>query len=123
MYLGIKHSHVLLALISVSFLVVRTIWLIQGSALLQKKWVKILPHTIDTLLLAAAVTMTVMAPWLEQPWLWEKLILVVMYIAWGFYIFKFARTNAHRVGGLVSALLCAAAIYHLARTKVPFIIG
>ncbi|GGA78868.1 hypothetical protein GCM10011369_21030 [Neiella marina] len=123
MYTGIKHLHVLLAVLSVVFLITRAIWLLRGSDLLQRKWVKIVPHVIDTLLLIAAITMVSMVPWLGQPWLWEKLVMVVLYIGFGFYIFKFAQSAATRVAGLVGAVGCIALIAHLALSKVPFVLS
>lgn len=123
MYTGLKHLHVLLVVLSVGFFIIRAIWLLRGNAMLQRKWVKITPHVVDTALLAAAIAMVSMVPWLSQPWLWEKLVLVVMYIGWGFYLFKFAKTTGSQVAGLAGAVTCIAAIAHLARSKMPFILG
>ncbi|MBW8191837.1 SirB2 family protein [Neiella marina] len=123
MYTGLKHLHVLLVALSVGLLILRAIWLMRGSALMQRKWVKIVPHVIDTALLAAAIGMVSMMPGLNQPWLWEKLVLVVLYIGFGFYLFKFAKSTGAQIAGLIGALACVATIAHLARSKMPFILG
>lgn len=55
-----------------------------GSGLLKCKWVRILPHVIDTLLLGAAIAMLVMIdtdP--TQPWLISKIVLLLVYIGLG----------------------------------------
>ena len=55
MYAAFKHIHLLTVAISLGFFVLRGVWMLSGSALLQKKWVKILPHIVDTLLLVSAI--------------------------------------------------------------------
>ena len=51
MYAAFKHLHVLFVLISISLFLFRFVLLLLDSPLLKKKWLKIVPHVNDTLLL------------------------------------------------------------------------
>ena len=61
MYIAFKHSHMMFAVISGLFFLVRGCWMLMDSGMLQKKWVKILPHVNDTLLLLCAIVLCVMS--------------------------------------------------------------
>ena len=52
-----KHLHMTIALISVALFTLRFFWTLAGSAQLEKKWIKITPHIVDTLLLVLGVVM------------------------------------------------------------------
>ena len=45
-----KHMHMTLALVSIVLFNLRFLWMMRNSELIQKKWVKITPHVVDTLL-------------------------------------------------------------------------
>ena len=55
MYFALKHLHMLCAVISIIGFIVRGALRIQGSTLLQRKWLRITPHIVDTLLLLSAI--------------------------------------------------------------------
>lgn len=123
MYIALKHTHMLLATLSVSLFLLRYLWLECGSSLIEKKWVKVLPHVIDTLLLTSAAALLLYVPWHQQAWLWEKLILVICYIGCGFMVMKFAKRASTRSLFFLTASLCVLGIVQLARTKTPFLLG
>ena len=62
-YAAIKGIHMLSVTLSYLLFFVRGIWMIQQSPLLQQRWVRIVPHVIDTILLASALTLAAMG-WL-----------------------------------------------------------
>ncbi|MGL5037685.1 MAG: SirB2 family protein [Aeromonas sp.] len=80
-----KHLHMTLALISVLLFIYRWSLALAGSERLQQKWLKILPHINDTLLLVFGVLLAVMLQMSpsQQPWLMAKLIALVLYIGLG----------------------------------------
>ncbi|HSG51628.1 MAG TPA: SirB2 family protein [Rheinheimera sp.] len=90
MYMAFKHLHLLLAVISVSFLVVRFVMNLKSAAILQKRFFKIAPHVIDTFLLLSAIMLmiTIQQYPFVNAWLTEKLIAVLAYIALGVMAFK-----------------------------------
>ena len=52
MYMALKHSHMLFATLSILLLVVRFGLSFTSSTLLQSKFLKIVPHVIDTVVVA-----------------------------------------------------------------------
>lgn len=123
MYSAFKHTHMLMAILSVSLFILRFVWLMRESAQLKRKWVKVLPHVIDTLLLLTAIGLLIQIPWYQHAWLWEKLILVVCYIGFGFVTLKFAKQPTSQRIAFVSAMVCVLGIVHLAFHKTPFFLG
>ena len=58
MYFALKHLHVLCAAISIIGFIVRGALRIANSPVLQKKWIRIAPHVVDTLLILSAIGLT-----------------------------------------------------------------
>jgi uncharacterized membrane protein SirB2 len=114
-----KHIHMTLALISIALFSLRFIWLLLGSEQLQKKWVKITPHIVDTLLLVLGFVLAIklsMSP-MEHLWLAEKLLAVVAYIFTGYYTLKLARNKPMQIIGYIGAMGWVVLIIRLAMTK------
>lgn len=121
MYQALKHTHQLLAIISVLGFILRSFWLFRQSPLLQAKLSKILPHAIDTLLLASAIGLMVTVnqyPFINH-WLTAKLLALIAYILFGVITLKRAQTNQGKVAALVAALACFGYILAVAITKSP----
>lgn len=114
-----KHLHMTIAVISVALFTLRFAWLLLGSSHLDKKWVKIAPHVIDTLLLLIGITMAVklsINP-LEQLWLGEKLIALIAYIFTGYYALKLAKNRPMQIFGYLGAIGWFMLIVRIAITK------
>lgn len=86
-YLPLKNFHLLTVTITAELFLLRFYWLQTGSAMLQRRWVRIVPHLNDTLLLLSGVllvTITHFYPFTPQGnLLTEKLFVVIIYIALG----------------------------------------
>lgn len=124
MYSAFKHLHVLFVLISISLFLFRFILRLLDSPMLQKKWLKIVPHVNDTLLLLSAVGIMVtlsMYP-IQVPWLTDKVIGVVAYIAFGVLAMK-GKTSGMRWIGFIGACGWIAFLLHAAITKQALIAG
>lgn len=121
MYFALKHTHVLLAVLSILLFLFRGTLRLSGSALIDRKWLKITPHVIDTLLLATAVALTFQIR--QYPfgadWLTVKLLGLVIYIALGVLALRVAKTRATQAGALLLALLTFAYIVAVAISKSP----
>jgi uncharacterized membrane protein SirB2 len=119
----IKLIHVSTALLSISGFVARGILMMRGSALLQARWVKVLPHVNDTLLLASAIFLASQWGWaaLQLPWLLAKIVALLVYIALGMVALRAGRTKAVRVLTWLAAVLVFAYIVAVARSKSPLI--
>ena len=122
MYTFIKIVHMTCAMLSVLGFLGRGVLKIQGSDIVEKKLVKILPHVIDTVLLVSAITLVIMSgqyPWVA-PWVGAKIAGLVIYIGLGVVVMRTAKTQQVRVIAFVLALLTAAYIFMVAGTKTIF---
>ena len=109
-YLLIKQLHMFTAGLSLALFVLRAWWSVRESPRLRQRWVRILPHVNDTLLLAAGVTlMILLKAWpTQQPWLAAKLIGLLAYIGVGTIAIKRGRTPLARgVAALVAVAIFA----------------
>lgn len=105
-YLLIKHLHVTAAGLSILFFVIRAYWSVTENALLQMKFVKIAPHIIDTVLLVAAILLSMMlGAAAAQPWVLTKIVLLLVYIGVGTIAIKRGRTPRSRAIAAVIAVL------------------
>lgn len=118
-YLAIKHIHITFAALSGGFFLLRGIWMLLDSQMLQKRWVKIVPHVVDTLLLVSALVMVFWSaqyPFV-QSWLTAKVVALVLYIVLGTIALKRGKTKAVRTVALVAALATFAYILKVAVTR------
>jgi uncharacterized membrane protein SirB2 len=91
---------------------------------LAARWVGIVPHVVDTVLLASAL-------WLAwqlgtqgtRGWLWAKVVALVAYIILGSIALKRGRTRGIRIGAFVAALATFAYIVSVALAKSPLVMG
>lgn len=118
-YLAVKYLHITCALMSGSFFLLRGLWMLLESPLLQRRWVKTLPHGIDTLLLGSALVMVFWSgqyPFV-QSWLTAKVLALVVYIVLGTVALKRGKTRGVRAFALLAALAVFAYILAVALTK------
>lgn len=107
-YSLIKQLHITAAALSLALFSLRAWWSVRESPRRRQRWVKVLPHLIDTVLLAAGITLMVMSKaWpTQQPWLAAKLIGLVAYIVVGTLAIKRGRTATLRaVASLVAIVI------------------
>jgi uncharacterized membrane protein SirB2 len=118
-YTVLRMAHSLTVLLSLGLFLLRGFWMWQDSPRLQDKWVRVLPHINDSLLLIAAVALLVVASLnpLEQPWLLAKIVALLAYIAVGTMALKRGRTAAIRKRAFVGALALFAYMMAVAVTK------
>lgn len=119
MYMMAKHLHLTLIAVSVLFFITRYIWVMTDSAMMQKKWVKIVPHIVDTLLLISAMVLCVLLS--QYPfatgWLTEKFIGLLLYIFFGLLALKIGKDKKIKTIGFVLAIGTIAFMGKLAVTK------
>lgn len=123
LYTSMKHIHLLAIALSVLFLTVRYILMMMDSSLLQKKFFKVTPHIVDTILLASGISLIFITGFIPftaaGAWLTEKITCVLVYIALGFVALKLGRTKLIRSVAFFGALGWLYWAAHLAMTKVP----
>lgn len=117
----LKYLHVGCVALSGTGFFVRGLWMINDSPLLKRRWVRIVPHIVDTVLLGSAITMVVMSAQypFAKGWLTAKLIGLVVYIICGMMALKRGRTRILRILFFAAALLAFAYIVSVALTRSP----
>jgi uncharacterized membrane protein SirB2 len=117
-YVILKHLHMTAAGLSILFFVIRAYWSVSGSALLQTRLVKTLPHVIDTVLLLAGIMLAAMiGP--EQPWILAKIVALIAYILVGTVAIKRGKTARSRAIAAIIAILIFIYIVGVALNKTP----
>lgn len=120
-YAVIKTIHVACVAASYVLFVTRGWWMLQESPRLQQRWVRTLPHGIDTLLLASAITMAVMSrqyPFVAA-WLTAKVLALLVYIGLGMVALRFGRTRGVRIAAWIAAQFTFVYIVTVALTRNP----
>ena len=120
----VKIIHITCALISISGFVGRGILMIRESSLLSARWIKVLPHINDTVLLVSAIMLASQWGWsaLQMPWLLTKIMALLVYIALGVLALKKGRNKVIRTSAWLAAILTFSYIIAVAITKNPLLI-
>lgn len=121
LYLAIKHLHVTCVVLSITGFCLRGLLQVQKSALAGRRWLRIAPHVNDVILLAAAITLTVLIgqyPFFDA-WLTAKVFGLIAYIILGALALQTGRNFRLRIGAGVGAVLMFGWIVSVALTKDP----
>lgn len=120
-YALLKMIHVGSIIVSYLLFFLRGVWLMQDSAKLQQRWVKILPHVVDTILLTSAVAlaMIIQQSPLSDSWLTAKVIGLLLYISLGMIAMRFGKTRKARIIAWITAQCVFIYIVLVALTKSP----
>ena len=124
-YALIKHIHVSCAVISFTLFFLRGIWSFNGSPIMRQRWTKIVPHIVDTLLLASALWLAFIIrqyPFVDA-WLTAKFFGLVLYILLGTIALKYGKSITIRMVAWFTALAVFAYIVLVAKqhNPLPFI--
>lgn len=120
-YLPILHLHVGCVVASGSLFGARSVLRIADHPLANARPLRILSYVIDTVLLLAAILLTLIVHQypLKDGWLTAKVLFLILYILLGTLALKRARTRAGRSVALLAALLVFGFIIGIARTHDP----
>lgn len=124
-YLLLKLTHVACVALSYAGFVLRGIWMIRASRMLERRWVRVLPHVVDTVLLASAIALAVMLKQypLAEPWLTAKVVGLVLYIVLGMVALRQGATPRIRTGAWVAAQAVFLYIVAVALTRSVLIVS
>lgn len=117
-----KHLHITLVAISVLLFVYRFLLMFISSDKFNQKWLKVLPHIVDTLLLTVGIGLAIKFHFnpMEQMWLAEKIFAIIAYILTGYFTLKVARNNAIKILGFIGSIGWVMIAVHLAMSKQAF---
>jgi len=120
-YDALKAAHVASAAASLALFVLRGAWMIGAPHRLKRRWVRVVPHVVDTVLLVSAIALAVMIG--NYPgthgWLTAKVAGLFAYIVLGSIALKRGRTRRVRIAAFAAALAMFAYIVSVAITKSP----
>ncbi|HEB58179.1 MAG TPA: regulator SirB [Gammaproteobacteria bacterium] len=115
----LKLTHISLALASLTGFLARGVLRLRASPRLQARWLRILPHVLDSLLLATGIALAVRIgqyPFVS-PWLTAKLTALVLYILLGMVVMRHARSRLGQGVALGAAVLVFAYMLGVAATR------
>jgi len=121
MYVLAKTIHVSTVAVSVGLFLLRLYWSYRAPDRLHRRWVRLVPHAIDTLLLVSAIALTLeirQYPFVDS-WLTAKVLALIAYIVCGSLALKRARTERGRRLAAIAAITCVAYILAVALTHDP----
>jgi uncharacterized membrane protein SirB2 len=122
MYLTLKTIHIGAVTLSGLLFFIRGLWLLTNSSRRQRRWVKVTPHLIDTILLLSAIALAIMLrqyPFIHD-WLTAKVVALILYIALGMMALRFARRRPLQLLSWCGALLMFAYIVAVALSHNPW---
>lgn len=121
MYLIIKYFHTALAALTISGFLLRGVLALTGSELLNKRVIRIAPHIIDTLFLAAGIALVFMLNLnpMQHSWLLAKFAGLIAYIGLGMVALRFGRSRDIKIVAFVGAVAVFAYIVGVALSKSP----
>lgn len=119
MYETVKFAHLSLATLSVGGFVLRGYWMMSEPTLLKRRWVRVLPHVVDTVFLLSGVALIVALrlPLAQSTWLQIKLAALVAYVILGSLALRRGRSMRVRVTAFALALITFAYIVGVAYSK------
>lgn len=118
-YLLLRDLHITCVVLSGIGFFLRGVWRLTDSPLYLRRWAKVLPHLIDTVLLSSAITLAVLSQQypLEQPWLTAKVTGLLAYIGFGMAAFRFSGDKWRMAFFFVLALCAYGYIVSVALTR------
>ena len=97
------YLHIVCAFLSLGLLIIRGGMQLSGKDWRAIKLLKILPHLVDTLLIASGLTIFFLIGYQLQSWLVMKIIMLVLYI---FFSAKYFSRKAYKSKQCISGICC-----------------
>ena len=122
MFLAVKYVHVISVVLSASGFFLRGLLMMRDSPMLRARWIRVLPHINDTVLLAAALTLAAMSgqyPFVAD-WVTAKVFGVIAYIILGALALREASTRGARIACWLASLAVFGWIVSVALTRQPW---
>ena len=124
-YSLIKSLHLATIALTLALFVLRGAWMMTDSPRLQARWVRIVPHVNDTLLLSSGIALAVLIQQypLVHGWLTAKFFALIAYILLGTIALKRGKTRGQRIAAWIAALLVFGYMVAVATAHDPFPFG
>ena len=116
-YAAVKQLHLVAVALSWTLFFLRGVWMIADSPRLKARWVRVVPHVNDTILLVAGVYLATFVG--LQPWILAKLAALVAYILIGMVAITRGPTKPVRIAAWIAAQCVFLYIVAVALRKNP----
>jgi uncharacterized membrane protein SirB2 len=115
----LRSAHVGAVMLSIGLFALRGVWMMARSPLLATRFARVVPHVVDTVLLAAGIGLSVTTRQypLVQPWLSAKVVGLALYVLLGSIAIRRGRSRAVRIAAFAGALATVAWIVATARCR------
>ena len=123
-YEFVKYIHVTAITLSISGFIFRVVLKANNSPYQSKYWFKKLPHKVDIILLASALTMVYILgvnP-LTTFWIAEKIIGLLLYIMLGMVALRWGKTKNIKIIAAGLAVMVFSYIVYVAHYKAPTVV-
>jgi uncharacterized membrane protein SirB2 len=124
-YQLLKAVHISAVTASVALFALRGAWTWASPGQLRRRWVRIVPHVVDTVLLASGIALAAILGAFSgtflgaHAWLEAKVAGLVVYVVLGSIALKYGRSARTRSLAFVAALVTFAWIVSVAISKSP----
>ena len=121
-YILLKFLHIFFVVSSYTLFFLRGIWSLNDSVIMQKRWVKTLPHVVDSFLLLSALSLafTIHQYPFVNAWLSAKVTALLLYIGLGFIALRNGTNKTIRLAAWLAAQATFAYIVLVAITQNPY---
>ncbi len=121
-YTLLKHLHLTTIAATFILFLLRGVWMMADSPRLQARWVRVIPHVNDTLLLSSGLGLAVILGQypLVDGWLTAKFFALIAYIVLGTVALKRGKTRGQRIAAWIAALLVFGYMVAVARAHTPW---
>jgi uncharacterized membrane protein SirB2 len=118
----LKQLHLTTIALTLALFALRGVWMMTASPRLQARWVRIVPHLNDSLLLASGTGLAVLLRQypLVHGWLTAKFCALIFYIVLGTIALKRGKTQGRRIAAGIAALLVFGYMVAVAVAHDPF---
>ncbi len=120
-YLQLRSLHIACVVASILLFVLRHVLSLRNIDWRKSKALRIMPHVVDSALLASAIMLTIVVgqnPFVDG-WITVKVIALVVYIVLGMQALKVGRSQSARRVAFLAAVIVFAFIVTVARTRSP----
>jgi len=119
MYTSFKLVHLCAAILSFNGFVLRGYWMMTDPILLERKWVRIVPHIIDAIFLVSGIGLifALRLQLLQNGWLLTKFAALLAYVICGSIALRRGRSMPIRQGAFALAVLSFIYIVGVALSK------
>ena len=118
LYVALKHLHLTTVAITITLFLLRSAMMLWWPRGLQWRWIRIVPHLNDTILLLSGIGLAVTIgqyPFVNS-WLTAKLFALIAYILFGTLALKRGRSRRIRILALGAALISLGYLLSVARS-------